>query len=129
MTDSTELATMSKTENNAANSCNDEGGDVLLTKKRMIIPFMITLILGSLHVGFSMASANQLAALFNAKYGWVTPADKSLNQSLIGSSVVVGLSCGALSGGKIISIGRRKTQIIFNVIGMVGVAMCLVQNF
>lgn len=53
----------------------DEKNDVLRTKKRMIVPFMLTLVLGSLHVGFSMASANQLAALFNAKYGWDTKSE------------------------------------------------------
>ena len=43
---------------------------VLHTKKSEIIPFMIFILFGSIHIGFSMSSANQLAALFNAKYGW-----------------------------------------------------------
>ncbi len=43
---------------------------VLHTKKSEIIPFMLFILFGSIHIGFSMSSANQLAALFNAKYGW-----------------------------------------------------------
>ena len=42
---------------------------------------------------------------------------------------MVGLASGACCGGKIIRIGRRKTQLIMNCIGVVGVLMCIiVQN-
>ena len=41
---------------------------------------------------------------------------------------MVGLCAGAMFGGKIILIGRRKTQIIMNVVGIAGVAMTLVQS-
>mmetsp|Transcript_22397 Transcript_22397/g.27553 ORF Transcript_22397/g.27553 Transcript_22397/m.27553 type:complete len:158 (+) Transcript_22397:138-611(+) len=90
---------------------------------------MATIILGSVHVGFSMSSANQLATELNSKYGWTTDSEKALNQALVGSSIVVGLSCGALCGAKVIPIGRRKTMLIFNVMGVFGVAICMVENF
>lgn len=47
-----------------------EAGPILKTNKSVIIPFMVCILFGSIHVGFSMSSANQLAATFNAKYGW-----------------------------------------------------------
>ena len=47
---------------------------------------------------------------------------------MIGSSVIVGLAAGAMFGGKIILIGRRKTMILMNLIGMVGVSMTLIEN-
>ena len=62
----------------------------------------------------------------DVKYGWVTDSEKSLHQSLIGSSVIVGLSVGALLGGKVIIMGRRKTMIVMNVVGIVGVAMTMI---
>ena len=40
----------------------------------------------------------------------------------------MGLSSGALSGSYFIQMGRRKTQLIFNLIGMFGVAMCMIDN-
>lgn len=60
------------------------------------------------------------------KYKWTTTSEQSLNQSLIGTSVMVGLTVGAMIGGKVMLIGRRKTMIIFNLVGMVGVTMTLI---
>lgn len=84
--------------------------------------------IGAMHVGFSMASANQLAPMLDVKYGWDTPSQQALWESLIGSSVLVGLCTGAMFGGKVILIGRRKTMLLMNIVGSVGVAMTLVQN-
>ena len=60
------------------------------------------------------------------KYGWDTDSQQALYQSLIGSSVIVGLCAGSMFAGKIILIGRRKTMLLFNMVGMVGVTMTLV---
>ena len=74
---------MSKTQ--PAHSGNDlfkepaADAEILRTRRAMIVPFMITILLGAMHVGFSMSSANQLAALFNAKYGWTTDSEKSIH--------------------------------------------------
>ena len=40
----------------------------------------------------------------------------------------MGLTVGALTGGKVIIIGRRKTMLLMNVVGIVGVAMTLIEN-
>ena len=62
---------------------------------------MTVILLGGIQIGFSLSSANQLATLLNLKYGW--PEDKqAFHQSLIGSSIVVGLTVGAMIGGKVI---------------------------
>ena len=47
---------------------------------------------------------------------------------MIGSSVIVGLCMGACFGGKVILIGRRKTMILMNLVGIIGVAMTLVED-
>jgi hypothetical protein len=43
-----------------------------------------------------------MADLLNTRYGWTTVSEKSLHQSLIGSSIVAGMAIGALAGGKLI---------------------------
>ena len=48
---------------------------------------------------------------------------------MIGSSAVLGATIGSFSAGKIISIGRRKSIIIFNFFAMAAVFATLVLNF
>ena len=35
-----------------------------------LVMFVFLIFMGGMHVGFSLGSANQLATLFNVKYGW-----------------------------------------------------------
>ena len=65
----------------------------------------------------------------NQKYGWTTDSEKALHQSLIGSSIFVGMALGAFSAGKIIPYGRRLAMILTSIIGIVGVGLTLIQNF
>jgi len=53
-----------------------------------------------------------MADLLNTKYGWTTVSEKSLHQSLIGSSVVAGMAIGALVAGKMMQNGRRRALIV-----------------
>jgi MFS family permease len=64
----------------------------------------------------------------NVKFGWATKDDQALYQSLIASSAVLGLTIGAIFGGKIITIGRRKSYILSCVLGIAGVLLTLVTN-
>ena len=96
-------------------------------KKCNVATFMAAIMMGGFHVGFAIGCANQLATLFDVKYGW-DESQQSLYQSLIGSSVLVGMASGAMIGGKIIRIGRRRTMMIMNLVGIFGVAMTLVQD-
>ena len=43
--------------------------------------------------------------------------------------MIVGLCAGAMFGGKIILIGRRKTMLLFNLVGIIGVTMTLIQQY
>ena len=47
--------------------------------KLNVCVFVLLMILGGFHVGFSIGSANQLATLFNVKYGWTTESEKSIH--------------------------------------------------
>jgi len=48
---------------------------------------------------------------------------------MIGSSAVLGATIGSFSAGSIISIGRRKVMIIFNLISLVAVTGTVFLNF
>ena len=40
----------------------------------------------------------------------------------------MGLAAGSMFGGKIIQIGRRRTMLMMNLVGMFGVTMTLFEN-
>ena len=80
-------------------------------------------------IGYSTASANQVTDTLNQKYGWTTEHEKSLHQSLIGTSIVVGMAIGAFTAGKVIPYGRRLSMMLANMIGIIGVCLTLIQNF
>ena len=65
----------------------------------------------------------------NEKYGWITEEEKALHQSLIGTSIVVGMAIGAFTGGKIIPYGRRLAMILANSVGIIGVSLTMIENF
>lgn len=44
---------------------------------------------------------------------------------MIGSSVVLGMTIGAVCGGLLMRIGRRRAVIIVNIIGVIGVAITI----
>lgn len=65
-----------------------------------------------------------MRAIFN----WVDDDENDLYKSLIGSSAVLGLAFGSISGGKIISYGRKKAVIISSIIGIIGVGCTMITN-
>ena len=57
--------------------------------------------------------------MINAKMGW--DEDKAdVMQAYIGSSVVLGMTIGAVGGGALMKIGRRKAILITCVVGLAG---------
>ena len=105
---------------------DEDGKQKLVTNRAYLVSFVALIFLGGMHVGFSIGSANQLATLFNVKYGWKPGYDQDIHQSFIGSSVVVGLCIGSMAGGKVINMGRRKTILIFDMVGICGVLCTLI---
>ena len=54
--------------------------------------------------------------------------EKLFWNSLINVCSIVGMGLGAVLGGLIIPIGRRKTLIIFNIIAILSICLSLVQT-
>jgi len=61
-----------------------------------------------------------LTPCFEAKFGWKTDSDKAIHNSLLGASLILGMTLGALSGGILMRIGRRKSFFIICLIAITG---------
>ena len=81
---------------------------------------MVTLDIPGLLIGYSIAYQNQVTKCFDTKFGWVSDHDKALYNAIIGTSEILGMTIGAIVGGILMKIGRRKSLIIICFIGMTG---------
>jgi len=59
-----------------------------------------------------------------AQYGW---SNDGLYEGLIGGSIYLGASLGAISGGKVVQRGRRRAVFISLAICMVGTGINLIE--
>ena len=84
---------------------------------------------GAMQNGFATPSANQMNNLFDTKYGWESKSSQSLHQSLIGSSVVLGMAAGAYFGGTLMKSGRRRAIMLTSISGSIGVGLTMIENF
>lgn len=75
---------------------------------------------GNLLVGCNLAGFNQSAEVVSAQLGWKGDA----NIAIANDCAVLGLMFGSLFAGKIMEIGRKRTAMLANIIGIVG---CLPQ--
>jgi hypothetical protein len=64
--------------------------------------FMIVPLLAGIAVGYAPSYTNNASKILAAKYNWDSKETKSLNESIVGSSVVLGICFGAAVGGKLI---------------------------
>lgn len=72
-------------------------------------------------LGYAMAYSNQVTSLLNAKLGWYHDENLATQkQALIGTSVVVGMTIGAVMGGSLMKIGRRRAVLLSCTFGIVG---------
>ena len=81
--------------------------------------FIVIINMTGLLLGYAMAYSNQVTALLNAKLGYDADTAAYM-QAYIGSSVVLGMTIGAVSGGVIMKIGRRKALILASAYGIAG---------
>lgn len=66
---------------------------------------------------------------FNLKFGWDKGTDANFHEGLISGSLILGMTIGAVSGGKLMSIGRRKAQFINITIGIIGISITMIWSF
>ena len=66
--------------------------------------------------------------MFTAQYNWDSGSEKSLFNSLIASSMILGVLLGCATAGKLIQFGRRKTILLGILIGAIGTGGTLIFN-
>lgn len=81
--------------------------------------FALCIGMNNIQVGFSIAGNNQTAPVWKSKFDW-SDEDSTLFNSMINTASILGVVVGALIGGRIVSSGRRRSIILFNIIGAVG---------
>ena len=80
-------------------------------------------------LGYVFCYTNQISPALNAKFGWTTKQEQDLYESIIGSSVTLTLMLGSYIAGHLIKKGRRNVLIYAGVIGILGAAITIYQQF
>ena len=83
---------------------------------------VFTLALNGLCVAWTTGGNNQTAAIFEAKLGW-NAEETRLYNSIINLSSQVGKATGAFFAGQIISSGRKRVFVAYNILAMLS---CLI---
>jgi len=60
--------------------------------------------------------------------GWVG-SQQNLNQGALGAAVILGIATGALGGGKLMIIGRRKALYVSILLGIIGNSITMILNY
>jgi MFS family permease len=71
---------------------------------------------------FALSGISQTVNIFVAKLGW-TESETVLYNTLINSASIIGITIGAVFGGQVIRIGRRKANFIANFMVLIGCAL------
>ena len=76
-----------------------------------------------------MGSYNFLTHLIPLKLNWITIEDEKLCNSIINTSAPLGAAIGALTGGFVSTLGRRKSLLIINVVISIAIIVSLIETF
>ena len=79
-------------------------------------------------LGYIFCYTNQITPALNAKFGWEGNT-ATVNESIIGSCSTVTLMISAALSGSLVKYGRRKALLISALIGIIGTAITIVENF
>lgn len=96
-------------------------GDLNISANRSFLLSLIFLLnIPGLLVGYALGYQNQLTPCFEAKFGWADGFDKAIHNAFLGGSIMLGMTLGAVTGGVMMKIGRRKSMFICLTIGLIG---------
>ena len=89
---------------------------------------MLAVNLTGMLVGYAMGYFNQTSDLINYKLEYDTKDKADVMDAYIGSSLMLGMTIGAVSGGIFMKIGRRKAMMIACFLGVCGYTATLWLN-
>ena len=96
------------------------GGLNMSANRTYLTSLIIFLNIPGFIIGYSKGYQNQLTPCFEAKYGWAPGHDQAIHNAYLGGSVMLGMTVGAVAGGIIMRVGRRRTLFISVLVGIVG---------
>ena len=101
--------------------------DKIKVNMNYIVPYVFCFALSTWHCSWALAGNSQTTYVFEAKFGW-TEDETILNNTLISSSGIIGLTVGSFLGGSLLKLGRRRAVLIGQLIAIVGAAICMGVN-
>ena len=85
--------------------------------RRYLLLFVLTMGINGICVAWTTGGNNQTASIFEAKLGW-NAEETRFNNSLINVCSQLGKTLGAFFGGQIISSGRKRVFVIYNILAL-----------
>lgn len=81
-----------------------------------------------MQLGAALSATPSTISSIEAQLNWAAE-DVDTNKTLLSTASVLGVSIGAIIGGKIITYGRRRAVLIFDLLGIVGSCLSIISNF
>lgn len=97
--------------------------------RRYVTLFVLAQFLAGVMVGYCLDYSNQAEYVFDAKFHRTTEDARSEANSLVGTSITLGLTLGSIVAGPMLRIGRRNTILISCILAMAGIGTTYVENF
>jgi MFS family permease len=102
--------------------------DKLMPDQKYLVKLTITCLLSSMQLGAALSATASTLSSLEKQLKW-TKDNVDTNKTLISTASVLGISIGAIVGGKIIAYGRRKSVLIFDLLGIIGSVLSIIENF
>jgi MFS family permease len=93
-----------------------------------LVKLTFTCFLSSMQLGAALSSTSATLKSLEVQLKW-SKENVDANTTLVSTASVLGISIGAIAGGKIISYGRRQAVLIFDLLGILGSALSIIKNF
>ena len=90
-----------------------------------VMSYVLCYAVGVWYCAFAFAGNGQTTTVFEAKFGW-DEDETILYNTIISASAIVGLTIGSFAGGPLIKIGRRRSAILSNIIGILSAAISMI---
>jgi len=90
--------------------------------------YILSMSVGSLHVGWAILGNTQTALILMEQFG-IAEDDIKLYNSILGNCGLIGVMIGSLFGGPLIMKGRRLAIYFFSISLVIGVVLTLIQTF
>ena len=100
----------------------------LFPDQKYLVKLTITCLLSSMQLGAALSATSSTLSSLEVQLEW-TDANKTDNKTLVSTASVLGVSIGAIVGGKIIAYGRRRSVLIFDLLGILGSVLSIISNF